>query len=296
VRPALVWAAGLLSELGDAWITAEALLGHVLGATRAWLLAHPEAELGASQRAVYSHLIARAEAGEPLAYLTGRREFFGLDFLVTPDVLVPRPETEQLVELALSLRPAPRHILDVGTGTGCIAVALAVHLRGAQVVAVDISPAALAVAQQNAEAHGVADRLTLAESDLLVALLPPEATPEAVPAALGALGPPPPLFDLICANLPYVDQRELPSLAVSRHEPRIALDGGRGGLALIERLLAQVARAGCLGAGGRLLLEIGDRQGQAAAGLARLHFPRADVRVYADHAGLDRVLEVGPRA
>jgi release factor glutamine methyltransferase len=263
-----------LAGTGAAAITAEALLGHVLGLTRTQVLAQPGRPLAPGEAAAFEALVARAAEDEPLAYLTGRREFRGLTFAVDRRVLVPRPETEVLVEAALrGMQPAGGRVLDVGTGSGCIAVSLAVAHPGARVTALDISPGALEVARANAAAHGVGDRITFIVSDLL----------EALPAGNG--------FDLIAANLPYIDQDEVRRLPVARHEPALALDGGPGGLRVIERLLAQAPPR--LAAGGRLLLEVGAGQAPAAAGLARAAFPGAGLKVHCDLAGIERVVEVG---
>jgi release factor glutamine methyltransferase len=272
-------------------LTAQVLLARVLGLSRARLLAHPELPVSSAQQAEYDRLIARAALGEPLAYLTGRREFYGLDFAVEPGVLVPRPETELLVALALARRP--QHILDVGTGTGCIAIALAVHLPGATVTALDLSPAALTVARRNAARHGVTPRLTLLESDLLSALSPASH----LSPLTSHLSPLTSNFHLLTANLPYIPRADLPGLPVARHEPWLALDGGPGGLMLVARLLRQVAQwpahaLPVLAPGAALLLEIGAGQGPAALALARAAFPAAQSRIHPDFAGHDRVLEV----
>ncbi len=279
-----------LSSLADAGITATALLAHVLGLTRAQILARPEMPLSPEQAAAYEALVARAAQSEPLAYLTGQREFYGLDFEVDARVLVPRPETELLVERALAARPG--RVLDVGTGSGCIAVALAVNLPEAAITASDVSAEALAVASRNARRHQVAGRIEFVQSDLLDAFLPsasgfPLLTPAPILPWGSDFQPP---FQLICANLPYIDPAELRALAVSRFEPQLALDGGPGGLVLIERLLSQAP--GALAPGGMLLLEIGDSQGPAALALARAAFPAASSRLERDLAGLDRLLVI----
>jgi release factor glutamine methyltransferase len=279
VSSALQRARRQLATLDDAALTAEALLAHVLGLSRAQLWAHPEAPVTAEQGAAFDHLLARAALGEPLAYLTGRREFYGLDFFVDRRVLVPRPETELLVDFARSLRP--RRALDVGTGSGCIAVALAVSLPQAAITATDVSSDALEIARRNAGRHGVAGRIEFFQSDLLAAW--PAAAPTVEPG-----------FDLICANLPYIDRDELRDLPVSRHEPWLALDGGRGGLELIERLLRRAPRV--LAPKAAVLLEIGASQATSAAVLARGAFPEARVTVERDLAGLDRLLVVRCRA
>ena len=251
-------------------LEAEVLLGHVMGVSRATLLAHPERLVTSDQESRYTELIARRAAHYPLPYLTGRSEFYGLDFLVTPEVLIPRPETELLVDLALARRPAS--VVDVGTGSGCVAIALAVHLPRALVYAIDASAAALAVARLNADRHGVAGRVQLMAGDLLT--------------------PRPRLVDLIVSNPPYVAADEWAALPVSvrDHEPRLALDGGTDGLVIIQRLLSEAPAV--LRPGGVLLIEIGARQGDAASYLALTAFPGSTVRVHADLAGHDRVLEV----
>lgn len=251
------------------------LLAQVAGAPREWLLAHPDAPLSKLQAQQFSQLLTQYQRGQPLPYLLGEWEFFGLQFRVTPDVLIPRPETELLVERALAMasgiaRPA---IADIGTGSGIIAVTLAVKLPAAHVVAVDISGRALEVARANAIAHGAANRIHFVQSDLLASL---------------TAAPTP--FDLICANLPYIASAELAQLDVARHEPRTALDGGANGLDLIDRLLATAPPM--LKAGGSLLLEIGAGQGDATLALAKRYMPTATARVLSDLAELDRLLEV----
>ncbi len=259
----------------DARLTAEVLLAHVLDIGRAQLLARFERTPDSAQQTRYLELAARAAAGEPLAYLLGRREFLGIDFEVTADVLVPRPETELLVERALLwLGDRPTHVIDVGTGSGIIALAIAIRCPQARITAIDRSPAALAVARRNADRHGVAARVTFVEQDLL----DPTSSARLEPA------------DLICANLPYIPSGDLATLDVSRHEPRLALDGGSDGLDLIRRLLAQAPVV--LKAEGALLLEIEARQGSAVAALAATAFPGAAVEVLRDLAGLDRVVAV----
>ena len=263
-------------------LTAEALLAHVLGLTRTQLLARPELPLDPEPQARFQALLERAGRGEPLAYLLGRREFHGLDFQVDARVLVPRPETELLVDRALAWLAAlpagaDRHILDVGTGSGCIAVTLAVKHPAARVTAVDLSADALAVARQNAERHGVAGRIAFFRSDLLegLRLLQPQ-------------------FALICANLPYIASDELRALPVAAHEPRLALDGGPDGLLWVRRLLVDAPQA--LRADGGVLLEIAATQGETAAQLARAALPDARVSVHRDLAGLDRLVGVERRA
>lgn len=252
---------------------AQALLGAVLQTDRAALLAHPERLLMPEQAERFGALAERLAAGEPLPYLIGRQAFYDRDFFVTPDVLIPRPESELLVEEALAFaRLQPNlTLVDVGTGSGALAVVLAAHLPAARVYATDISPAALVVAQRNAEQYGA--RVTLLPGDLLQPLIERGIK-----------------VNLLVANLPYIAAGDLPGLAVSRYEPRLALDGGPDGLDLIRRLLLQ-APAACL-PGARLLLEIGADQGAAALALARAAFPAAVVDCLRDLAGHDRAIRI----
>jgi release factor glutamine methyltransferase len=259
-------------------LEAEVLLSHVLGVSHTTLTAHPEYVLTAKQLSNFQVLVRRRGRDYPLPYLTGRAEFYGLEFEVTPEVLIPRPETETLVDLALARQPAT--VVDVGTGCGCIAVALAVHLPEATIYAIEISPAALAVARRNVEWHGVAGRVRLMVGDVL--------------------SPRPGPVDLIVSNPPYIpsDRCALLPASVRNHEPRLALDGGPDGLEIVRQLLAQApavlhsAEPAAGRPGGGLLIEIGADQGEAASHLARTFFPHATVRVHPDLAGRDRVLEV----
>lgn len=277
---ALAWARAQLDAApGAEPLDAAILLAHVLSLPRAALLAHPETPLSAPLSARFAALVTRRAAGEPVAYLTGRRAFYDRDFLVTPDVLIPRPETEHLIEAALSWaqqrakRGAGLRVADIGTGSGAIAVTLAVYLPDARLHAIDRSPAALEVARQNAGRAGVAGRITFHQGDLLRPLLD---AGERV--------------DLIAANLPYIPSADLDALDVARHEPRLALDGGPDGLDAIRRLLAQMPDA--LAAPGLALLEIGAGQGAAVRALAERALPGAAIAVLADYAGHDRLLRI----
>ncbi|MCP4536387.1 MAG: peptide chain release factor N(5)-glutamine methyltransferase [Chloroflexi bacterium] len=271
VKQTLLEAIAHLRTITDApRLEAEVLLGHVLNVSRTALLTCPERTLTPNQRSDYQTLIRRRAFGYPLPYLTGRVEFYGLEFVVTPEVLIPRSDTETLVELALARRPVT--VVDVGTGSGCIAISLAVHLPDATIRAIDISPAALAVAQRNVEQHSVGGRVRLMVGNLL------NSRPSPV--------------DLIVSNPPYISTGECASLptSVRNHEPRLALDGGPNGLDIVRQLLTQAPAV--LNPGGGLLIEIGADQAEAASHLARTFFPRATVRVHPDLAGRDRVLEV----
>ncbi len=261
--------------IGDSRLEAEVLLAYVTGNSRGTLLANPEEHLSIEDQQRLNECIARRLNREPIAYITGHKEFFGLDFVVTPDTLIPRPETELLVEKVLhtvSKSTLVRHIADIGTGCGAIAVALAVHLPGVKVWATDISPAALEVAKQNAARAGVSDRLQFVCGDLL--------------------DPLDEMFDIIVANLPYVSDEEMDELPsdVRRYEPPGALAGGKQGLDFIERLLFQAVDR--LNAGGTLLLEIGYLQGSAVRELANCHMPQANIRIIQDLNGNDRVVVI----
>jgi release factor glutamine methyltransferase len=259
-------------------LEAEVLFTHVTGLSRVTLLAHPDRPLPTNQQTNqqtnYQALVRRRASGYPLPYLTGHIEFYGLEFEVTPETLIPRPETETLVDLALASHSSSTHLLiaDVGAGCGCITVALAAHLPNATVYAIEIAPPALAVARRNVERHGLTARVRMVAGDTLTPLSGP--------------------VHLIVSNPPYVSTGDCASLPVSvrDHEPRLALDGGPDGLSVIRRLLAQAPAK--LHPGGRLLIEIGADQGEAVTSLARTFFPRATIRVHPDLAGRDRVLEV----
>jgi release factor glutamine methyltransferase len=245
---------------------------HVIGSSRAKLLAHPERPLLTGELEQYEELINGRARDYPLPYLTGSTEFYGLEIVVTPDVMIPRPDTEVLVDLALERRPSTA--VDVGIGSGCIAVALAAHLPGVTILGIDISPAALAVARQNVEKHGLEEQIQLIVGDLL------DRRP----------GP----VDLVISNPPYVSADEWASLPppILYHEPHLALNGGTDGLEVIRRLLYQ--SQGLLNPGGTLLIEIGANQGRAVREIAETCFPErgTSIHVHPDLAGRDRVLEV----
>lgn len=254
-------------------LDARLLLEHLLDVPHSYLVVHPDQPLTAEQEQQYQLLIGRAEQQEPIPYITGHAPFFDFDLHVTPAVLIPRPETEQLVETAVAY--AQHHncqkAVDVGTGSGCIAIALARFLPRVQVTAVDISPAALAIAQQNAR-QLAPDRIQFQQSDLLQAVTEP--------------------VDIIVANLPYVTSGEWQSLAdgVKLHEPALALDGGEDGLALIRRLLKQANTR--LRPNGAIFLEIGWQQGPGAQAEAQRCFPQASITVLPDYAGHDRIVKI----
>ena len=251
----------------------QVLLAEITGKNRAWLLAHPETELTPDQRNTFSASVARLLTGEPLPYVLGHWEFYGLDFTITADTLIPRPETELLVEQAmlwLNSHPDKRRAADVGTGSGCIAVSLAVHTQDLRVAACDISVEALQVAYHNAKKHHVTERIEFFQVDLL---------PNKMPTC-----------HLICANLPYIPSDRLAKLEVFGKEPTLALDGGPDGLTMIRRLLPQAAR--CLTAESLLLLEIEASTGKKAMDLALEYFPKAQISLLSDLAGLDRLIRI----
>jgi release factor glutamine methyltransferase len=244
------------------------LLGHALDTNRAWLIAHELDELPAAALEAYEKLLARRLAGEPVAYLLGEKEFFGRSFHVTPDVLVPRPETELLVDLALEKLPAgrPARVLDLGTGSGCIAITLALERADCGIVAVDQSAAALAVAKQNAVHLGA--KLGFYPGNWY----------QALPAGTAK-------FDIIASNPPYVAEGDA-HLAALTHEPSAALASGTDGLDDIRRI---VEGAGAwLKSGGWLMFEHGWDQGEACRGLLQAA-GFAGVETRADLAGIGRV-------
>ena len=254
-------------------LDAQVLIGHVLGRTRTWVLSHPEADLSSDQEHTLRDALTRLEAGQPMPYVLGHWEFYGLDFIVTPDTLIPRPETELLVEQALSwsrTRTKPLRAVDIGTGSGCIAISLALNASNIHVMGCDISMTALQVAKANANRHRVSGKVDFVQCDLL----PPVKVQ----------------FDLICANLPYIPTETLHSLKVYQREPEMALDGGEDGLGQIRRLLNEAETM--LAPGGLLLLEIEASSGAAVHSLAHEAFPKADVQVLPDLAGHDRLVSV----
>jgi release factor glutamine methyltransferase len=256
----------------SASLDAQLLLAEVLGRERAYLLAHGDDELTAEQQTHYLTLVQRRAAGEPVAYILGRRAFYDREFVVTPDVLIPRPETELLLELALddaADRPGCV-VVDVGTGSGALAVTLAALRPQARVYAVDISPPALAVARRNATLQGV--QVTFLAGDLLAPVIAQHMQ-----------------VDLIMANLPYIAEADMSYLAVSQYEPHLALAGGPDGLDLVRRLLADVPRV-CRPSA-LVLLEIGADQGPATVKLAQTLKPQ-QVTLHPDYAGLDRIVRI----
>jgi release factor glutamine methyltransferase len=268
-------------------LDSELLLAFAIGVDRTAVIAHGDAPVGTDAEAAFQALVTRREAGEPVAYLRGMKEFHGIALTVDRRALIPRPETEELVDrtidevmtrLTAALRDEPLRVVDVGTGSGAIAVSVAVALRARRVpapdvsiVAVDADPDALDLARENAVSHGVGDRMAFDEADLL-----PEGDRT---------------WDIVVANLPYVRSDVVDDLERQRlspaFEPRRALDGGPDGLAVIGRLLERLPEA--LATDGVALLEIGADQGEAIVSLAADRLPGWSCTVMADLAGLPRI-------
>ncbi len=275
-------------------LDAEVLLGHVLGVDRSALMAHPEVVLSTGQLERYESDVARREAGEPVAYIRGITEFYGAAISVDPRVLIPRPETETLVEVALAritdhLTGTPRDsgadpylVWDVGTGSGAIPIAIGMELRrrrygeAVHYFVSDVSGDARDVATVNVVSHGLAHLFTFAEGDLLdVALAPPRPV------------------DLLVANLPYIPSATIPGLPVAAsYEPAAALDGGPDGLDVIRRLMA--ALPGALAPTAAVLLEIGGDQAELTTAVAAKLLPDWTCTIHADLSGSPRVVELRP--
>lgn len=257
------------NNICDASLEGELLLRQTLKLNRVQLYQNLEQRITRQQQDILHELVEKRLKGEPAAYINGCREFYGLDFYVNRDVLIPRPETEHLVDKTMNLAQKYKKpiIVDIGTGCGIIAISLALNLPQAKIYATDISAPALKVARLNCHKHGVFDRIKLIEGDLL------ETLPEAV--------------DFIIANLPYVKQSEID---ISSFEPTLALDGGLDGLTKIKQLCHQVR--GKLLPGGCLLLEIGYGQREAVTALLHNLFPTADIEVTPDLSGIYRVISM----
>ena len=265
---------GLLRGFSDtAEIELNAILSHTLEKPVAWLLAHPETPLTNEQATLLNITVKRLCAGEPLAYITGERAFYGMDFHVNPGVLIPRPETELLIDHAiawLNNHPARNSAADIGTGSGVIAVTLASRFPSLEIIASDISSEALGVARENAARHNVSHQITFIQADVL------QHNERK--------------FDLILANLPYIPTKTLDESSALRYEPRLALDGGSDGLRLITILIQQLQ--GLLLPGGCAILEIQYNQGSTVGEIARQHLPGSSVEIYADLASLPRIAKI----
>lgn len=270
-------------EIASAQLDAAVLLAFVLGVSKSWLYAHPSRSLAESEIYLYETLVRRRMCHEPVAYLVGYKPFYGLDITVDRRVLIPRPETELLVELALvharrmlqdGVRPV---VADIGTGSGAIAVSLAINAPELTIYATDVSPACMEVAEKNIWRYGLGEQVHLLPGHLL------EPLPQPV--------------DIIVANLPYVATADLPNLPaeVRDYEPVLALDGGADGCRILHELVRSMASAdggARINPGGVAFLEIGADQGEAMRAIAGAELPRYAATVLADYSGLDRVVMI----
>jgi release factor glutamine methyltransferase len=275
----LLWTRGFFEQAGldSPRLCAEILLSHALRCPRISLYTRYDTVPGEGELAVFRDAVRQAAAGKPIAYLTGTKEFFSLEFEVTPDVLIPRPETEILVERAIDLvrrgGGGPPALADIGTGSGCVAVCLARYLPEARVAASDLSAAALEVARRNASRHGVAERIEFRAGDLLA-----------------PWSDPPQQFDVLVSNPPYVSDRDAAALPrnVRDYEPRVALLAGPDGLDVIRRLLAEAPAR--LRPGAAVLIEIAYDQSAALRALLA-EGPWGDVVFFKDGGGHERVVQ-----
>ena len=274
LKQAMAKARGILAanNIEDASLESELLLRHTLKISRVQLYLDLNLELSPEQETTFWQLVKHRWNGEPTAYITGHREFYGLDFYVDPRVLIPRPESELLVEKALNLAQSRRivTITDIGTGCGAIAISLALNLPQTKIYATDVSASALEVARINCCHHRVEDRISLLRGDML--------------------DPLPETIDLIIANLPYVKESEVSQMGRTNFEPQLALNGGSDGLEKIRHLCQQVGMK--LRPQGCLLLEIGQGQGKAVTAFLYSLFPSSTVEVIPDLSGIERVVNL----
>ena len=260
-------------------LDAQLILAHILDKPRTWIASHNDTPLTPPQLDSAHQAFARLKAGEPLPYILGHWEFYGLDFDINPDVLIPRPETELLVDKAvewLNSSPERRTVADIGTGSGAIAVAIAMHVPGVRIVATDISYNAVKTARHNAQKFHVHHRIEFLQCDLLPQHIDPLPTDSH--------------FDLICANLPYIPTNTLRGLPIYGHEPTLALNGGADGLNLYRRLFNFAPD--WLAPGGMMILEIEASQGAQVLSLAFDSFDKVKLQLHQDLAGHDRLLEI----
>jgi release factor glutamine methyltransferase len=254
-------------------LEAQLLAAHITCRPRSWVIAHPEVTFSHEQYTGLESLLDLLISGWPLPYLLGHWEFFGLDFILSPDVLIPRPETEILVSAALDWlihNPCRRLAADVGTGSACIAVSLAKKIHDLKVVATDLSSPALHIAMRNISRYGLNTHIFPVQTSLLSACPGP--------------------FDLLCANLPYIPSQTLLDLPVSAHEPILALDGGLDGLDIIRRLLLESHHN--ISSAGLILLEIESGQSIAASNLVNQYFPSARIKLIHDLTDRPRILSI----
>ena len=256
-------------------LDAEIILSFITNRPREYLHSYPEKKITPRQADNFQRLVKKRQRGLPMAYLTGHKEFYGLDFLVNKNVLIPRPETETLVEEAIkiarqmkkSINDKPLAVYDIGTGSGCIAITLTKFLPGIKIIATDISPVALSLARKNAQKHKILKKVKFYQGNLLAAI-----SKRYWPA------------DMIVANLPYLDKSELNNV---RHEPSLALDGGKQGLELLEKIITDSKQS--LAPEGVMLLEFSPTQTKAIDYFVERHLPGRRVIFIKDLSGRDRV-------
>lgn len=254
-------------------LDAQILLGHSMGVSRTWVIGHAHDVITPNVFKNFQSLISQREMGVPLPYILGWWEFYGRRFRVSEEVLIPRPETELLVEVAinyLTQNSDRQFVLDIGTGSGCIAISLAAEISPLEILATDISRNALGLAKENAVKHGVSERIHFVQMDLSTGL---SAQP-----------------DVVCANLPYIPGEQLQNLEVANWEPSIALDGGVNGLSQIIDLLDDLPRI--VQPGGMILLEVEEKKGDDVRVEARERFPDGKIELHCDLAGKDRLLSI----
>ena len=273
IESALTWAHHVLKDTSEsAQLDARILMCEVMQVQQDYLMRYPERAMTVQQVANFQNLVSRRARGEPIAYLLGRQPFYDIEVCVTPDVLIPRPETELLVEKAITWAQGKHvFIVDVGAGSGVIALVLAKHLPTAHVTGIDLSQAALDIAGQNSEYLGLSSRIRWLRGNLLEPIIARQET-----------------ADLILANLPYIPTEEMKKLEVSHHEPHLALDGGADGLDVIRRFLGDAPEV--LRDGGMLLMEIGAGQGEKVRAITQQAFPDRQVTVEPYLAGHDRIV------
>jgi len=260
-------------------LDASVLLAHIIDKPRTWILSHPELTLTTVQQKKLDISLVKLESGVSFPYVLGHWEFFGLKLTVTPDVLIPRPETELLVDKAiawLSKNPHRRSVADIGTGSGAIAVSIAANVQDVSILATDISKLALQVAKQNAKTNNAIHKINFVECDLLPE---PSKSKDHITK-----------IDLLCANLPYIPTKTLHKLSVFGREPTLALDGGENGFDLIERLLKQVPEY--LAPKGVMLLEFEATLGRQAMEISQRILSNANIQIHKDLTGRDRLLEI----
>jgi release factor glutamine methyltransferase len=274
IRAALMLGRRQLQSYSDSpSLDVQVVLASLIDQPKSWVLAHPEYALPKQIQAEFHEALDRLCDGEPLPYVLGQWEFYGRHFRVSPSVMIPRPESERLIELGLEFidsQTDPSFVADVGTGSGCVAITLAVERPSLRLVGTDRSKAALRVADENAELHGVTGQIDWVQADLLGSLLT--------------------RFNLVLANLPYVPSSRLGQIPVAKQEPTMALDGGELGLDLIKALIVLLPEY--LADHGLALLEIDESHGPAVVAFAREIFPGMEVTLKPDLAGLDRYVSI----